>query len=161
MVENPIMPQTEISWDLPPTNIPFYIRIVTCKRRKKWRGFGQLVCRQHYSLCQSLGQCRRAKTAKKRASKQKTAEREKKRRRNSTSAPRISPAPTLFSRILLGPLSYYLEPRTGSYPKMFRGGKENVEKENKLKGPYIVVSVKFSVDPFLVLSPALQVSKLI
>ena len=69
--------------------------------------------------------------------------------------------PRCFRAFCLGPLSRLSWNREQvSYPKMFRGEKENVEKENKLKGLYMVVGVKFSFDPFSVSSTALQVSKL-
>lgn len=71
----------------------------------------------------------------------------------------VSPQPP--RAFCLGPLSRLSWNREQvSYPKMFRGEKENVEKENKLKGLYMVVGVKFSFDPFSVSSTALQVSKL-
>ena len=62
----------------------------------------------------------------------------------------VSPKPPrCFRAFCLGPLSLLSWNREQvSHPKMFRGGKENLEKESKLKGLYMVVGVKFSFEPF-------------
>lgn len=96
-----------------------------------------------------------------RARKQKTAGREKKEKLHIGSSYLLSPK-AVFAHFFSVRFPYYL----GIWNRLAtlrRSGEEteNVEKENKLKGLYMVVGVKFSFDPFSVSSTAIQVSKLI